>query len=110
MFKKNFWCCKVNCVFVVVFVLSLNSTGQPQKKAIKMEASVGSDHSESKSQSKIFQDGNPRIDKAFPTELRVGSLTRLQRCLLPYIYKPEVKKVTQVPLLRTDLLVQGSAI
>ena len=74
-----------------------------------MEADLRSEQTESFPKNGDIQDGNTRDHQNFPPTRRVGNLSRLQGCLLPYSNTGTVQEISQISCPGSDIPVQSSA-
>ena len=75
----------------------------------QMEAYLRSEQTESFPKNGEIQDGNTGDHQDLPPTRRVGNLSRLQGCLLPYSNTGTVQEISQISCPGSDIPVQSSA-
>ena len=75
----------------------------------QMEADLRFEQTESFPKNGEIQDGNTRDHQNLPPTRRVGNLSRLQGCLLPYSNTGTVQEISQISCPGSDIPVQSSA-
>ena len=75
----------------------------------QMETDLGSEQSESFPKNGEIQDGNTRDHQNLPPTRRVGNLSRLQGCLLPYSNTGTDQEISRISCPGSDIPVQSSA-
>ena len=75
----------------------------------QMEADLRSEQTESFPKNGEIQDGNTGDHQDLPPTRRVGNLSRLQGCLLPYSNTGTVQEISQISCPGSDIPVQSSA-
>ena len=91
--------------FPRVFQLTFSGSQTQQQ----MEADLRCEQTESFPKNGDIQDGNTRGHQNFPPTRRVGNLSRLQGCLLPYSNTGTVQEISQISCPGSDIPVQSSA-
>ena len=76
----------------------------------KMETYTGSEQTQSFSQGRKIQNGNPGDYQNIPPTRGMGNFNRLQRRLLPYTHKPKVQKISQISCPGRNLPIQSTAL
>ena len=76
----------------------------------QMETDLRSEQTESFPKNGEIQDGNTRDHQNLPPTRRVGNLSRLQGCLLPYSNTGTVQEISQISCPGSDIPVQSSAL
>ena len=76
----------------------------------KMEAYTGSEQTQSFSQGRKIQNGNPRDYQNIPSTRGMGHFDRFQRCLLPYTHKPKIQKISQISCSGQNLPIQSTSL
>ena len=76
----------------------------------KMEAYTGSEQTQSFSQGRKIQNGNPRDYQNISSTRGMGHFDRFQRCLLPYTHKPKIQKISQISCSGQNLPIQSTSL